>query len=82
MDNGHGRPRDGGRVHDRQRPWLPRNFLVSFLLLHFAKNVPWEQHSLPGKLSPPPKALVAGFNLDSLKCHGCQALSGIKTPLP
>ena len=23
MDNGRGRPRGGGRVHDRRRPWFP-----------------------------------------------------------
>ena len=35
MDNGHGRPRGC--------PWFPCcNFLVGFLLLHFAMIVPWE----------------------------------------
>jgi len=35
MDNGHGRPRGC--------PWFPCcNFLVGFLLLHIAMNVPWE----------------------------------------
>ena len=38
MDNGHGRPRGGGRVHDRQRPWFPLNFLVSVTAFAFCKE--------------------------------------------
>jgi hypothetical protein len=58
IDNRRGRP--------RVCPWIPCcNFLVSFLLLHFAKIVLWEQRSLTVNSPPPPKELVARFNLDS-----------------
>jgi len=30
MDNGCGRPRGGGKVHDQRRPWFPCNFLEIF----------------------------------------------------
>jgi hypothetical protein len=46
-------------------PWF---ILVSFFILHFAKNVAWEQRSLSGKVFFPPKEQDPVFNLDSLIC--------------
>jgi hypothetical protein len=41
MNNGRGRPRGGGRGHDRRRPWFPCNFRVSFFAFAFCKECGW-----------------------------------------
>ena len=66
--NGHGRPRDGGRGHDRQRPWFPCNFRVRvrFFLCILLRKWLGNNTFCPVSFFLP-KELV--FNLDSLTCH-------------